>query len=584
MKCIKCGNEVPENTQVCPFCNTNLSNNQVTEDTSIIPLTPNDYKLPKDQQVINQKEETSVPTQTVDIPAPPIAPAQDIPTPPVAPTSDIPAPPSVPSNQVAQPNIDLSNVDLNANANAVSLDLTKVSGAKEGMTAESKPQKKFNKKKIIITAIIILLIGALTGGGIYFYMSQYKSADKRINTAIEKLFNPVNTVTNYKINEGSGSYKYSYSSSKNDDELAIEANGKYAYNLPNKQIDLIANFTRINDNQELLNEELNTELYLYNDKAYLLLSNFKDEYIYTDINTSYDTIKDIESRFNNPEELLIFKITNKLFDSGLEDFSKDYNNYIDHISKNQDIDYKTILLGIKNATKTALNSGSVTQSFSSNSNVVRINVRSVDSQKRMIKSFVNSLTNNTKAMEQISNLTGSSAETLKSKWLKNIEEMELQPLENDIVITTQTFKGGLIQIDIPYVKNNTQYVLTLIPQGTGYKIMVKSNDKEVANLIYKKTVSKASTTETNTFVVEGKLYDDEGVENISINLELVKDVNPVKIDVVTRDSIDYKILTPENYNEMASKIEQFGNLGVLFKSHYKGYQEPENQGDENVLP
>ena len=63
----------------------------------------------------------------------------------------------------------------------------------------------------------------------------------------------------------------------NDDHYNIKVDGKTLYNLPNKKIDIITNFKSIDNGTELLNEELNTELYLENNRAYFLLQNFTNK-------------------------------------------------------------------------------------------------------------------------------------------------------------------------------------------------------------------------------------------------------------------------------------------------------------------
>lgn len=570
--------------------NNEIQNNQVSEDTSIIPATPTDYVLPKDQQMMTQK------IQTVN-PDTPVQPVQDIPAPPPAPSveQNIPAPPSAPSTDeqnavgtintttVAPPTMDLSHVDLNANANAQSLDLTMQSGAKEGLTMTGKTKPKKKAKLVPIIVIVILVLG-LIGGGIYFYMSQFKTYEKRIDAVVDKAFSSLNNTTNYKINSGSGNYTFSYNSSTNEEQLIIETKGKYAYDLPSKQVNLISNFTRYNNNQELLPSELNTEVYLKNNDAYLLLSNFNDNYVYTEVNNSYNTIKDVESRFNDPEELLVFKVTNTLFDSGLDELSKNYDTYITNISKNENVDYKTLINGIKAATKSALKSAPITQSLEGTTNVVTIDVKSVNTQKKMGKTFIETLHNNKKAFEQLVIITGIEDDKLYKQYLDNIENKEYKELKNNIIIKSNMFKSTLISLVIPFNFGDEARTIVVTPVGTGYKFVVKNSSKELANIKYSKATSKTSTTETKTYKAEGIVYNESTVTNLTIDLEVVKDVNPNKDNFpITKDSVDYKVLTVDNYNATAAKIEAFGNLGVLFKSHYKGAQTP-IEGELNEVP
>lgn len=559
--------------------NNDIQNNQVTEDTSIIPQTPTDYVLPKDQQMMTQKLETVNADQAAsNIPAPPAPPVetQNIPSPPSAPSIDdqnVVA--TINTTTVAPPTMDLSHVDLNANANAQSLDLTMQSGTKEGITMTGKTKTKKKVKLVPIIIIIVLILG-LTGGGIYFYISQFKSYDKRIDAVVDRAFTSLNNTTNYKINDGSGNYTFSYNSSKNEDLFVLEANGKYAYNLPGKQVDLITNFTKYTDNQDLLPSELQTEIYLKNNQVYFL-SDFNNSYIYTDINESYNTIQDIESRFNSPEELLLFKVTNLLFESGLKDFSDNYDTYITNISKNENVDYKAIINGVKAATKTALKSAPITQSLEGTTNVVTISIKSVENQKKVDKAFVEALHNNSKAFEQLVIITGIEDGKLYKELIDKLEKKEYKELANNIVIKSNMFKSTLVSLTIPYTSMDESRVLSITPVGTGYRFVIKNSSKELANIKYSKSSSKTSTTETKNYKAEGYIYNEFTVTNLNVSLEVVKDVTPSKDYPITKDSIDYKVLTVDDFNATAAKIESFGNLGVLFKSHYKGSAQAEGE-------
>ena len=405
MKCINCNQEIPDTSNTCPFCNNKVepivsAAEAMGITNNVIPNTPTDYVLPKDQAAID----------TTNIPAPPTmdqVQPQNIPAPP---TMDEPVQPSVPqrTEEVVNPNVatptevledkgipappkpgdapevnsnllSMQNVDLNANPMASSIDLTK-SGERLASTAihgEKEDEAIKNKKKARIILIVFIILLILFGLGIYFYISQYTTADKRIDRAVDSLFSFTNSFTNSKIESGSGSYTLSFTSNKNSEELTIEANGKYGYDLPSKKIDLITNFTKYNHNGDLLNEELNTELYLESNRAYLLLQNFDTKYFYTDIDNSKAVIEDIESRFDNPDKLLLFAIVNNLYGNGLDDFSKSYKIYLDNISQNS-INYTTIISGLKTALKEGIKSAPHSQKFEGNKNVIRISLNRED--------------------------------------------------------------------------------------------------------------------------------------------------------------------------------------------------------------
>lgn len=603
MKCITCSQEIPDTSTTCPYCNNKVeplvSASQAlgVPQESVLPQTPQDYKLPKDQmtQQLNVVNESTQVAQ--NIPAPP--PVPDIPAPPAAPITGtegqtqsvglVQTPPAQPATATPQQSyfdptkINLDNVDLNANANAQTLDYTQM-GASEKLGSTIDPKKpdegaKKKKKKVIILGVTLILLIAASVLGVLFYFSQYQSSQERINKVVDGMFNSITSIKNSSFEEGSGNYKLNYSSAKNADEFKLNVEGKYAYNLPNKKVDIISNYKSIYRNQELLDDELNVELYLENNRAYFLLQNFKDDYVYTDIDNSYNVIKDIETRFDKPEELLLFKLTNTLFDNGLNDFSTDYYKYITNISQNE-VNYQTITKGIRDAVKETLNSVSSTQSFQNGNNIIKISVKNPDTFKNMNKTFVDSLKNNKNAWGELTKIYGNDNE-LYTKLMKMADEATYQGINSDIVIATDAFKKNLKYITIPSVKDNKICITTITPVGGGYRVVSKVEGREIVNVTYTKSTSKTSTTETKNYKFKGIIYTDNVADNIDIELELVKDINPQKINVVTRNSIDYQYLTQNDFSDLATKIENYGNLGVLFKSHYKGIVPTSDETDNS---
>ena len=580
MKCITCGQEIPDTSNICPFCNNKVEPVKTVAEalgaTQTIPVTPNTYVLPIDQI----KEATQrIPVQNVE--------NTNIPTPPKMEES-IPTPPKmdevvnqektqeVLNNQTNTPTfinpqtLDVSNVDLNANPEFSPTDLTMTS-SKDASTLAPKKEKSMSKKKLIILLIVVILILAIAGVGIWFYITQYTTADKRIDKAVDKLFAYTQSLNNSKIEKSSGSYKLSYSSSKNDDNLTISLDGKYGIDLPNKKIDLITNIKSYNHNQELLDKEMNVELYLENSRAYFLHQNYNNMYYYTEIADSEEVLKGIESRFNNPEELFLFNVINSLYANGLGDLSKNYSKYIDNISQN-DINYMNIISGVKSSMKEMLKDASKTQEFKNGNNVVTIQISSPEAKKNMFKRYADTLKNNQKAYSEISKIYG--GDTLYYKDLMDKIEHIDYPQTGNIIITTDAFKNTLKSIVLPIVIGDKVYNTKITPANGGYKIVSRLDNKEVLNITYGRSTSKTSTTETITRTIKGVVLEGDVANNLDITLEVVKDINPSKISVITRNSIDYAFLTPNDYEAYANYLSEQGNFGVIFKSHYKGYTDP----------
>ena len=580
MKCITCGQEIPDTSNICPFCNNKVEPVKTAAEilgaTQTIPVTPNTYVLPIDQI----KEATQrIPVQNVEttnIPAPPKM-EESIPTPPkMDEVVNQEKSSEVLNNQTNTPTfinsqtLDVSNVDLNANPEFSPIDLTMTS-SKDASTLAPKKEKSMSKKKLIILLIVVILILAIAGVGIWFYITQYTTADKRIDKAVDKLFAYTQSLNNSKIEKNSGSYKLSYSSSKNDDNLTISLDGKYGIDLPNKKIDLITNIKSYNHNQELLDKEMNVELYLENSRAYFLHQNYNNMYYYTEIADSEEVLKGIESRFNNPEELFLFNVINSLYANGLGDLSKNYSKYIDNISQN-DINYMNIISGVKSSMKEMLKDASKTQEFKNGNNVVTIQISSPEAKKNMFKRYADTLKNNQKAYSEISKIYG--GDTLYYKDLMDKIEHIDYPQTGNIIITTDAFKNTLKSIVLPIVIGDKVYNTKITPSNGGYKIVSRLDNKEVLNITYARSTSKTSTTETITRTIKGVVLEGDVANNLDITLEVVKDINPSKISVITRNSIDYAFLTPTDYEAYAAYLSEQGNFGVIFKSHYKGYTDP----------
>jgi hypothetical protein len=592
MKCINCNQEIPDTSNVCPFCNNKVeplvnSAQALGIQNNVLPNTPENYVLPKDQIKQETNNMPSPPTMESVANTSSTTPQSvqpSIPTPP--PMENIPSPPSMGSddNTVGNLTVDptssptytnptqlnLENVDLNANPQATSIDLTK-SGEKIAATMTHNQDQEANKKKkkLIIIICIFVVVFALVGGGLYFYFTQYQSADKRINKAIDRLFNFTTTLNNTKIENGTGSYIVRYTSNANNDELSFNIEGKYGYDLPNKKIDVIANIKNYNHNGELLDDELNTELYLENSRAYLLLQNFDTKYYYTEIADSKKTIDDIESRFNDPDKLLLFNLVNTLYNNGLEAFSKDYPKYIDNLSQN-DINYVNVINGLKQSVKDALNSATIEQKFEGGKNVVRISLKSYDSLKTIYTRMLESVRANNNAYPSLAKLYGGDSADL-YKALKNlIDAQDYKPSNVDIVITTDAFKQNLISASLPIVVGNDTYVLNITPNGSGLRFIANKDNKKVLDIKYSKSSSKTSTTETKKYVIDGEVLTNDVVNKFNLELEFIRDINPNKINVVTRNSIDYQYLTANDFNEMANKFKEYGKLGIVFQSYYKG--------------
>lgn len=478
----------------------------------------------------------------------------------------IPAPPKmddVASSSITPPPIN-NPANLNSNPNLYINDLT--GGSKEASTQVTK--KKSNKKIIIIVLIIILIIAGALGGA--YYYTQYKMADKRIDAVFDGLTSFTSSITNAKVNQGSGNYTLNASITEGVNNYGLKSTGIYAYDLPNKKIDLTTNITSITDGEELLNAPLNVELYLESDTAYLLLQNFTSNYIYTNVENTQATIKDIESRFSNPDDIILFAILNYMYSHGLDITTENYSKIINNISQN-DINYQVMLTTLKTACKAGLKASSYTESVDGSSNVITISLNEA-SQAKMISAFMKTFTTNTTALSQLSTLIGVDEKTLKTDLTNYAANYKGTTIEGNLVIKTDMFKQSFVSLSFPLIIDGNTYKMSLVKSGSGYNIKGKLADKEVINLTTSKTTTKSSTTNETDHTLAGTIYYNNKAYTINIVLNDIRNVTNAGISVITRNSIDYKYYSSDDRAALVTSISNYGNLGLKFKDAYVGTQ------------
>ena len=576
MKCITCEKEIPDASTKCPYCNNKVEPVVTAGEAlgvkteSVLPSVPTEYKLPKDQAFMTT-EAPVVNTTDILPPEPPKMDDEET-------TEEAEDIGSVSEPEFDPSTINLENVDLNANANAITLDMTKeqVDG-KISSSAPAKPAKTRKKisKKTIILSIVGVFVLALIGVGIYFYNKEFKTSDAKIRSAVNKLFSFTNSITNDSINKGTGAYSLSYSHGNENDILSFNVDGKYGYNLKNSKIDLISNFKSYNHNKEILDNELNTEIYLDGNRAYFLMQNFNDNYIYTDVSNTYNVIKDVESRFNEPDKLFLFKNIDFLYFYGLNNLSLNYDNISQNIAS-KDVNYKNIINGVKNAVANALVSLPSTQKIEGSNNVVRINLNNADTVKRLHKNVLENIHNNKSVYDEISKIFEGSNMDFYEYYSAKLEDCTFDAINGDIVIVTGLFNDTIKYITIPVLYEESVINLTITPSGNGYRLVGRT-DKEIINLTYSKSSSSTSTTNNKVYKIEGTVIEKGETKNLNITLQLTKDITPQELNVVTRNSIDYKYLTFNDYNDIANKIRNYGTLGQIFNDSYKGAVVPDEE-------
>lgn len=524
MNCKNCGSVLQPGATVCPNCNTPVQS-------------------PTDKPEINgQAVETQVET------AQPVEPAQPVENPVVETTPVEPDAPAVDSGNVDTPVVNPAPTDqvspidaqplkygqstitpeaiasINPDGSSVNSDLV-------GNIAPLEPVKQKNKKKTMIILIVAIVLVLLIGGGILFYMFEYKSADKRIEAVYNYLTSFTENVTNDSVELKSGSYEINASVSYDDQTYSTNITGKYGIDLANKIMDYTVNVNKLNMGEDLIDETLSLNLYLNNNKLYVLLENFFDKYIYQEVEN-----------------------VDQLFDA---------------VEQN-DINYVTLTRGIKVAIANGLKAMNNTQSIenvkidgkSKKVNVVRITM-TARNVELFTKAFVNSVKNNAGLISELAKLTDMSEDALKENLTESIKDAEYEGMEElKFELYSSIFGSEFLGLKTILNLEENKIVLESLPINEGTRLNLTVEGQKVLELDIKTTEKKNSTTIDSSFTVEGTILLDSAIK-LNIEVKQSDDVNPKVDKVNVKNSVNIENLTEEDYNKIIEKIKDFGALGLL---------------------
>lgn len=600
MKCISCGNLIPDASVVCPYCNSKVqpeapatpvydvkpsepvmtpppvASSEQNSMTSAIPETPSQPVLPQDQgmsfasavssntgatnnsvstgtvqssdgmmssgtPVQGRPAETNS-TVSVGQVSTPLQPSENSLNNVGAINNSQPVNPAPVGNTVNQNSGVSSNngmvppqPPINANPNEAQVLANQgqvVSGEKIATMTPAEPKKKKKGKLILIIVIAVILL-ALIGGGVFVYFYEFRSGDTRIDKVVNGLLSFTNGVKNENVELGSGSYTIDATIGADDQQFGFALNGKYAFDLSKKLVDTTVNVESLNLGQELLEEELNLEVYLYDSKMYLLFQNFFEKYISYPIE-GYD----------------------ELF-SGVEQ---------------NDINYALIINAYKTAIKSALKASNYSQTIkdvdingsTQKANVITMNLTKAN-QKSMIRAFVNTLKNNNTALEEMAKVSGEDVATIESNLDAMIDNDDYL-LNNSMVIEIYTemlgdeFLGVHCTMD---TEDDTTNIIDLFPITNGYSLSVREDDQEMINMDVTSTEKNTSTTRESTVSVTAVFYSDGTAANIEVSMGIVEDVNPNVEEVNVRNSVDYRYLSDAEKQQIINSVSQFGTLGLI---------------------
>lgn len=576
MKCMSCGNLIPDASTVCPYCNSNIG--PVAAET---PVTP---EVSVQTTPVAPAPEMVVPTAPV---TPEVAPVQmaapvvpETPATPVLPqdqgTVSAPVTPEVAASfqqpvemAPVQPEIVPTPAPTTTMvANGITPEGGFTGGEKIASTVEA---KKSNKGKLIAILVVAVILIAGIVAGVLYYNSQYKSADKRIDSIVNGMFKDLANIKNEDVELASGTYAFEGSVNVNEVSYSAKLNGKYAFDIANQVADYTLNVESINMGQELLDSgALNLELYAEKHKVYFLLQNFYEKYIYIDTEGMTEVTTDTE------EEL--------------------------------ELDVNTMVIAIREATKAGLKAAPNTQTVGEvtiggtkqKANIVEIQLNE-DSAKKILKGFVNSLANNDKFLDEIARVSGEDKAEVKEGLLSVLEEDETNTDEEyedftpdstttgSIIFYTamfgEEFLGSTIKTNQVYDKKDENYdaeyyedskvVLNIYPKGNALKVDMTMNDKKLLEMSLEENYEKNSTEEKNETDFSITLHSEEsGAVTIKFKTTVTSDLQPKVDKVNTKDSIAFENLTETDITNIYDKVKNYGTFGMLIDSILSSYMEP----------
>ncbi len=559
MKCINCGNEIQDGLVTCPFCNANL-NNQV-------PVTPTTPVLPQDQNMVVTKENPVMETnnepiaqvqpdqtnmeaqvESVVASAPVQQPVEMTPQPTQSEMPEI-----MPTQEGTPVNNDGGNVEtMEPPAQVASIPpmppVENQSGEKIGSSAPV-IHKKTNKKRNMIIIIVVAVLLVLIGIGLFIYFYEFKSADKRIEVLSKNLFGFTKKMKNDSVELSSGKYSINGGITTDKETIDVDFSGTYGVDLKNQILDLTINANSIKVGEELLPDPLNVEFYLNDSKAYVLLQNFYDKYIYTE----YPEMKE-------------------LFDS---------------LSEN-DINYVVLAKGLENAFSNSIKSANATQTIedvkingkTQKANVIRI-VSTAANQKLITTNFFRTLANNKAFIKEYAKLTNMTESKAKDKLLKNIENAKYENDPNTKVEIYSPLVGNSLLGARIYGKSEETgeiSIMEVYPIAKGYAINLTVGGKSVLKGQFTNSVKKTSKTENTSTSISLTGFSNDTTIKVDLTVNIENDVNPKVEKLNVKNSVDYRYIPLTDQQTIMSKISNYGDIGMYISQYLNSIGFGTNQG------
>ena len=505
MRCNSCGNEIPNGSKMCPFCNAviedgpqnvnesenlNTANNVVNEVQNVVDANLNTTDVVNtNQSTINAVNANQSTIDTVN--------------------GD-----NLENTEVILPIAD-ENIEVVDNSNS--------SDVIEGATPElPKEEPKKNKGLIIgIVAGVIVLIVILLG--VFFYMSQFKSADKRITNVVNKAFSELK-FNNDKVEKASGNMSIDGKVSVGSTSYSASLDAKYGVDMLEKLINFDITLNNLNVGMELLDEPLHVNTYITDSKVYALFSNFYDKYIHTNV-------EGIDEIFNVVEQ--------------------------------NDIDYKVVIDGIKEAMTAGLKNADKKQSLKGMNNVIKIELTE-SNQKKITEAAKKSVLNNDKFLTELTKLTGKDIKTLKSDLENENVTESIKDTKGYIELVTNFFGSELLELNV----KTEEIELNVKDETVSFKLVQDSKTVGEGNI--KLETKKNAKTKDTTMKIEMTIYVENQAYSVDLNVKVSDDVNPSVEKADLKNSVNIENMSQDDMLTIYDKVSKFGKLGVFISQYLTG--------------
>ena len=403
----------------------------------------------------------------------------------------------------------------------------------ENLMSSNVATNNFEHKKgktgltILIVAIVIVLLGIC--GFIYFVSRSPKMV---FNSFVGKVYEKLDmNVVDVKTLSGSFSLQTKISTQDDSNEIFeflnkvfIGADYEIDYNNKTMLIKLNTKY----DNEELLN----ADMYLKDQKAYVLLKGIYDEYISTDVEGFDDSIFD-EMKFTSDHRTILEEVKNALTKSLRSE-------YFDKENADITINGKQV--------KTTKNS-------------LVLDAKTV---KSIAKDFLTYLKDNDAFITSASNVTDMSKDDIIAsinEGLSSIETLETTNTDSMLVsLYTKGLKNDIVRVEISYNEDGEKQYIAITEESDNKALIDSSiNGQKITGIIeVKETNGKQS--------VEISFTDSESKTTIGLILSSSAEYNKSLSSINTNNSIDISELTEDEYYEITSKLMEKEGVQQLIEA------------------